>query len=174
MKEYEKAMVVKDSEFFNKRKCVELEQETRNKQTNITELTTNSSSAYTPTKLDVTNGSYVEVSADTVMKHQSMPKKDKLKNNPSRLSVIESLAAAKCQYARNLFLYHRVRERASQQEVYAFDSQQRRASNHLFREEAKAEWCLLSRKDTSYWEAQHRCKIAHQPTIRDAIIESLD
>jgi hypothetical protein len=94
------------------------------------------------------------------------------KPNPTQVSVIDSLDAAKLHMsARNLFIADRIAERANEEKVFAYDKQSRAQQFHLFREEAKAEWLLLDGNNRDYWEALSWSKVARQPQIRDNIIE---
>ena len=98
--------------------------------------------------------------------------KAETKPNPTQLSVIDSLAAAKIHFsARYLFIANRVEERTNEEQVYAYDCQSRSEHFHLFREEAKGEWVLAEPNLRDYWEALSRSKVARQPMIRDNIIE---
>lgn len=108
-----------------------------------------------------------------VLNEKPQPSEPMPTTNPTQLSVIDSMEAAKTKYtAKNLFLYHRVRERMAEQEVFAYNYG-RQEQQHIFREEGKAEWALLGDSDRAYWESQARTKIARQPYIRDNIIEAM-
>jgi hypothetical protein len=76
------------------------------------------------------------------------------KPNPTQLSVIDSLDAAKIHFsARNLFIADRVEERNNEEKVFAYNTHTRAERIHVFREEAKDEWVLAERNLRDYWEA---------------------
>jgi hypothetical protein len=118
-----------------------------------------------------------------VLKRQAELGKPKQDPVPSvtQTSVIESLEAAKVRYtAKSLFMEHRVRERKKEEnglvllvvDESSSSSNIRANQQYVFREEAKAEWVMLSLEEKNYWELQAQGKAARQPQIRDDIIEN--
>ena len=82
--------------------------------------------------------------------------------SPVNLPVISSLAAAKVKYSpRNMYIASRMRERKLAETQFAFDNNNQSMS-YTYREEAKAEWCLMSDSRKSYWEHRARSQIAAQ------------
>ena len=74
-------------------------------------------------------------------------------SNPVHLPVIDSLAAAKVKYsARNMYIANRIHQRKQQEAVFAYENQHKSELEHVFREEAKAEFLFLSPDELSYWE----------------------
>jgi hypothetical protein len=83
--------------------------------------------------------------------------------NPTQLSVINSLEAAKVHFsAKSLFVANLTHERADQEAVFAYESSTRAERPYEFRKLAKAEWVLAEPKIVDFWEAQLRSKIARQ------------
>lgn len=83
------------------------------------------------------------------------------KPNPTQMSVIDSLDAAKLHFsARNLFIADRVEERTNEEKVFAYDTQTRAERFRFFREEAKAEWLVAEANLRDYLEAMSRSKVA--------------
>ena len=75
--------------------------------------------------------------------------------NPTRMSVIDSLAAAKVKFsARNLFIANHICELTDKEEVFAYDSTTKAGQLHECREFAKAEWVLTEPEVVHFWEAQ--------------------
>jgi hypothetical protein len=111
-----------------------------------------------------------------LLRKQHAPSKPKT-ISPGSMSVIDSFAAAKIRYStKSLFIANRIRERSEQEKVYAYEKQRKAERQHLFREEAKAEWVIAERHTPeviAYWESMSRRQIARQPLMRDTILELL-
>jgi hypothetical protein len=92
--------------------------------------------------------------------------------NPSRLPVISSLAAAKVKYSpKNMYIMNQIRVRKEADSQFAHEDNSRNAE--VYREEAKADWCLLNANERAYWEQRSRTQIERQPSIADDIINSM-
>jgi hypothetical protein len=65
-----------------------------------------------------------------------------------------------------------VHQHSLDDEVVAYCINQKE-KQHIYHEEAKAEWVLLDDSMKVFWESQSRSKIARQPYIRDNIIEAM-
>jgi hypothetical protein len=97
--------------------------------------------------------------------------------SPVNLSVIDSPEAAKAKYsAKALFILNRIRERIAQEEMFAYEKELKAERQHIFREEAKAEWVIAKWRQpdvVQYWESKSRSQILRQPHIRNNIIEAM-
>jgi hypothetical protein len=100
-------------------------------------------------------------------KQQSAPKPKTI--SPGSLCVIESLEAAKVRYsAKALFILNRIRERSVQEGIFAYETKVKAGQQHVFREEAKAEWVIAERRQpdvVQYWESKSRSSLSENSCI---------
>jgi hypothetical protein len=75
--------------------------------------------------------------------------------NPTQLSIIDSLEAAKIHFsAKSLFISNHISGLINEETVFAYESTAKKERVQEFRELAKAEWVLAEPKVVDFWEAQ--------------------